>query len=98
MQNLLLKDYEEIGSNILKHAIKFKIEYLEAYQCFQLDLSIFFHHYYGQVDLKTLDLSSTEAIINAFTKEWINLIARFHDDLNKVTYLEKSLVLDEGEK
>lgn len=96
MQELLLKEYEEIGSDILKHAIRFKIEWLPAYKCFQLDLSIFFHHYYGQVQLQNIDLTSPESIVNSFTNEWIALIGRFHDDLNKIKYLEKSIVLDEG--
>ena len=73
---------KQIPHDILKHTIKSKIDWNEDMKCWQMQLSVFFCHYYRNVLPE--ELSNTEkSIKDVFQGKWIDMISEYHDDLQK---------------
>lgn len=77
--NYSIEHAAEIPINILHQCLKAKIEFLRIDNSYQLDLSMFFMHYYAQVSFSELD--TAKDVQQLFQSKWIDLINELHEDL-----------------
>lgn len=79
-----IEELTQVPHNILQHAIKTKIEFLEVYGLYQLTFSVFFQHYVEKVTLEEIAELKTDDrknLYKLFQSKWINCVSQFHDDL-----------------